>query len=62
VTGDRRFDLPDLTLRSLQVRPVVVPFARPLVTRVGRFEQRPLLLVDLHTDQRPTGRAYLAPT
>ena len=34
---------------------------RPVVAKVGRFEQWPLILIDLHTKEGVTGRAYLAP-
>jgi mandelate racemase len=50
-----------LTVRDVVVRLVVVPFARPLATKVGHFAQWPLVLIDIHTEQGPTGRGYLAP-
>ncbi|HEX4061923.1 MAG TPA: enolase C-terminal domain-like protein [Streptosporangiaceae bacterium] len=51
----------DLTVRAVTARAVVVPMGRPLATKVGAFTEWPLLLVDVHTDQGPTGRGYLAP-
>lgn len=48
-----------LTIRSLTARPVLVPLARPLVTRVVTLEQAALLLIDLQTEEGVTGRAYL---
>ena len=50
-----------LTVREVTVRAVMVPFRRPLRTRIGDFAQWPLLLVDLETEQGITGRSYLAP-
>ena len=40
---------------------MVVPFRRPLATRVGHFARWPLLLIDVTTEQGITGRSYLAP-
>lgn len=51
----------ELTVRDVQVRPVVVQFGRPLATRVGHFERWPLVLIDVRTEQGITGRSYLAP-
>ncbi len=50
---------PKLTIRDLTIRSVVVPLARPLVTRVVTMEHAPFLLLDLHTEEGVTGRAYL---
>jgi mandelate racemase len=50
-----------LTFRSVEVRPVLVPLSRPVVSRVGLYEQWPLILIDLHTEQGIVGRSYLAP-
>ena len=50
-----------LSVREVTVRAVMVPFRRPLRTRIGDFAQWPLLLVDLATEQGITGRSYLAP-
>jgi mandelate racemase len=50
-----------LVVRDVTVRPVVVPFRRPLATRVGHFARWPLLLIDVTTQQGITGRSYLAP-
>ena len=52
---------PALVVREVTARPVVVPFHRPLATKVGEFDRWPLVLIDLHTEQGITGRAYLAP-
>jgi mandelate racemase len=50
---------PGLRIRGVEARPVLVPMRRPLRTSTGAVEQAPLLLIDLHTDGGPTGRAYL---
>lgn len=51
--------LPPLTLRDVTLRPVVVPLKRPLVTRIVTIENIALLLIDVHTEEGVTGRAYL---
>ena len=48
-----------LTIRDVTLRSVAVPMARPLATRVVVIEQAALLLIDLHTEEGVTGRAYL---
>ena len=40
-----------LTLQSVQARPVLVPLERPIVSKVGLFEQWPLILIDLYTEE-----------
>jgi len=50
-----------LTIRSVRVRPVLVPLRRPIVSRVGHFDEWPLVLVDIETDQGITGRSYVEP-
>ena len=50
-----------LKLKSVDVRAVVVPLRRPVVSKVGRFDQWPLILIDLHTTGDIVGRSYLAP-
>ena len=50
-----------LTLERVHVRPVLVPLRRPVVSRVGLYEQWPLVLIDLYTEQGLVGRSYLAP-
>jgi len=52
---------PQLTWHSVETRPVLVPMKRPVVAKVGRFDQWPLILIDLHTAEGVTGRAYIAP-
>lgn len=50
-----------LTFRTLDVRPVLVPLNRPVVSKVGLYEEWPLILIDLQTEEGVTGRSYLAP-
>jgi mandelate racemase len=50
-----------LTFERLEVRPVLVPLNRPVVSRVGIYERWPLILIDLHTREGVIGRSYLAP-
>jgi mandelate racemase len=50
-----------LTLRSVEARAVLVPLRRKVVSKVGFFDQWPMILIDLHTDQGITGRSYLEP-
>ncbi len=50
-----------LTFASVDVRAVLLPLRRPVVSRVGRFEHWPLILVDLHTAEGVTGRSYIEP-
>ncbi len=50
-----------LTFESVDVRPVLVPLRRPVVSRVGLFDAWPLILIDLHTVEGVTGRSYLEP-
>jgi len=53
--------LEKLTIRRVDVRPVVVPLKRPVLSKVGTFEDWPLILIDLHTEEGPVGRSYLEP-
>src|SRR5437660_5739223 len=50
-----------LTLKSVAVRPVLVPLRRPVVSKVGSFEAWPMILIDLMTEQGVVGRSYLEP-
>ncbi|MEO8484948.1 MAG: enolase C-terminal domain-like protein [Betaproteobacteria bacterium] len=53
--------VPRLTLESARIRPVVVPLERPIVSRVGRFDAWPLVLIDVRTREGVVGRSYLEP-
>src|SRR5438270_10108616 len=50
-----------LTLRSVSARPVLVPMRRPVVSKVGLFDQWPIILIDLATEEGIVGRSYLEP-
>lgn len=50
-----------LTVKSVQVRPVVVPLRRPIVSKVGLFDDWILILIDLYTEEGVVGRSYLEP-
>jgi mandelate racemase len=50
-----------LTLASVEVRSVLVPLRRPVISKVGRFDQWPMILIDLHTAEGVVGRSYLEP-
>jgi mandelate racemase len=50
-----------LTLRSVDVRSVLVPLQRPVVSKVGLFDRWPMILIDLHTEEGVVGRSYLEP-
>ena len=53
--------LPQLTLRSLKARPLLLPLKRPVVARIATIESWPLILIDLETEEGVVGRAYLEP-
>jgi mandelate racemase len=50
---------PALTVRSLRVRAVELPSGRPLETAAGTLTSFPFALLDLQTEEGPTGRAYV---
>lgn len=50
-----------LTFKSVDVRPVVVPLKRPVVSKVGLFDEWPMILIDLYTEEGIVGRSYLEP-
>ncbi|ORE90398.1 putative mandelate racemase [Stappia sp. 22II-S9-Z10] len=50
----------DTTVRSVTVRAVSVPLRRPVIADIGRFDEWPLVLVDVETDDA-IGNAYVAP-
>src|SRR5436309_562276 len=50
-----------LTLKSVDVRPVVVPLRRPVVSKVGLFKDWPLILIDIYTNEGIVGSSYLEP-
>jgi Mandelate racemase / muconate lactonizing enzyme, N-terminal domain len=50
---------PRLHVRDVQARAVVGPLAAPVRTASGSVTQALLVLIDLHTEEGPVGRAYL---
>jgi mandelate racemase len=50
-----------LTLESVQVRAVSVPLRRPIVAKVGAFNEWPFILIDVRTKEGVVGRSYLEP-
>ncbi len=50
-----------LTFASVDVRTVLVPLRRPVISKVGLFADWPLVLIDLHTREGIVGRSYLEP-
>jgi mandelate racemase len=48
-----------LSIRSISVRPVVVPLVRPVRTASGNVLEAPLILVDVLTEEGITGRGYV---
>ena len=50
-----------LSLQSIDARPVLLPLQRPIVSKVGRFDHWPMILVDVYTREGVVGRSYLEP-
>lgn len=50
-----------MTLQRASVRAVVVPLRRPIIADIGRFDQWPLILVDLLMGDGVVGSSYIAP-
>jgi mandelate racemase len=48
-----------LTIRDVNARAVLAPFARPVRTAVGTIPAAPLVLLDVITEEGVTGRAYI---
>ncbi len=53
--------LEKLTFESVTVRAVSIPMRRPIVAKVGTYTEWPFILIDVHTKEGITGRAYLEP-
>ena len=52
---------PRLTIKSIRARPVAIPLARPIVSKVGLFQDWPVILIDLYTNEGVVGHSYLEP-
>src|ERR1044072_3739378 len=50
-----------LTFRSVTARSVVLPMRRRLVSKVGLFDQWPMILIDIETEEGIVGRSYIEP-
>jgi mandelate racemase len=50
-----------LTLQSIDARAVLLPLRRPIVSKVGRFDDWPMILIDIYTREGVVGRSYLEP-
>ena len=50
-----------LTFESVTARPIVLKLKRPVVARIATITDWPIILIDLHTKEGITGRAYLEP-
>jgi len=50
-----------LTFDRIEVRAALVPLRRPLVAKVGQFDDWPFILIDVHTKEGVIGRSYLEP-
>jgi mandelate racemase len=46
-------------IRSVKARAVIAPIARPVKNAFGVIEAAPLVLIDVETDQKVTGRSYI---
>lgn len=53
--------MPQLALRGITVRPVVLKLKRPIVARLATITDWPLVLIDLTTEEGIVGRSYLEP-
>jgi len=51
----------DNMVKSIRARAVHVPLRRPVIAGIGRFDQWPLVLVDLETSGGIVGHSYIAP-
>ncbi|GBQ91346.1 L-alanine-DL-glutamate epimerase [Acetobacter nitrogenifigens DSM 23921 = NBRC 105050] len=49
------------TLKSIRIRTVHVPLRRPVIAGIGRFDQWPMILIDLEASSGTIGHSYLAP-
>jgi mandelate racemase len=48
-------------IKSVRVRPVVVPLRRPVIADIGEFRDWPLILTDIEFDDGIVGISYIAP-
>jgi len=50
-----------MNIGNVRARAVVVPLRRPVIADIGRFDQWPLVLVDVETSGGIVGSSYVAP-
>ena len=50
-----------LTVKEIRFRNVVVPLKRPVIAKIGSFDEWPLVLIDLYTNEGIVGHSYLCP-
>ena len=50
-----------LTLEGIEVRAVAIPVRRPIVSKVGVYQDWPFILIDVKTKEGVVGRSYLEP-
>jgi mandelate racemase len=50
-----------LTLQSIDARAILLPLRRPIISKVGRFDAWPMILLDVYTREGVIGRSYLEP-
>lgn len=50
-----------LTFDSVRIRAVSIPMRRPIVAKVGTYNEWPFILIDVHTKEGIVGRSYLEP-
>src|SRR6478609_6982196 len=53
--------LAPLTFKSIRARAVVLNLKRPVVARIARITDWPVILIDLFTEEGVVGRSYLEP-
>src|ERR1700692_1740889 len=53
--------LAPLTFKSIRARAVVLKLKRPVVARIARITDWPVILIDLFTEEGIVGRSYLEP-
>lgn len=53
--------LEKLTFESVTLRAVSVPLRRPIVAKVGTYQEWPFILIDVKTKEGVIGRSYLEP-
>jgi mandelate racemase len=57
----QRMQIPSLTFKGIQARPVVLKLRRPVVARIATITEWPLILIDVYTQEGIVGRSYLEP-